>query len=318
MNMNKADIPIIVVTRNTVSKLEEWEWPESVKKLQKELLDFKIRPIIVDNGSSDITPKIIGKAISDGIVSSENVYWQPTNLGFAKAHNIVFRQLIAETECQYVATLNEDATADPSWLSLLVQDAQVSSSHKFGMWGGPIFCPKNHDLISSNGHYLRASDGAFLDIDWRKPAATVSNRKNDLERFSPCFAAALWSVQMLREVGLPDNDQFLYYDDVDLAYKARLKDWKTKYVCTAKAFHPLPSKKLSGSKLWKHQHMGRLSMVCRYAPDQERTRILAELTHDLRDLYDQIVRDGRQINPVCTNKKRSEIWNRWAIQDDHK
>ena len=42
---------------------------------------------------------------------------------------------------------------------------------------------------------------------------------------------------MLDEIGLFDEDFFLYMEDVDLAFRARLSGWKCMYVPTARVIH---------------------------------------------------------------------------------
>lgn len=307
-------IPVVVLTWNSGRKKLQ-DWLRSVEGLTPPS-DHRVRPVIVDNGSSDITPAVIAEAIVQGKVAREDVHWLPSNYGFVKAHNVVFRHLIAEKKCRFVATLNEDATADPGWLAALVDAASHESPEsRVGMWGGPIHCPSpNQNLISSAGHRLRKRDGAFLDIDRNLPPTSdlARSSKGDFKLFCPCFAAALWSLEMMASIGLPDSDQFMYYDDVDLGYRARLNDWEARYVPTAKAFHPLPQSTPRSGFLLKHQQMGRLAIVCRYLPDQERARILTEMSENLRVIYEEMKWEGRKLEPIGTPERRSRLWNEWA------
>ncbi len=57
------------------------------------------------------------------------------------------------------------------------------------------------------------------------------------EVFGACAGAALYRREMLDEIGLFDEDFFLYMEDVDLAFRARLAGWKCIYVPEAKVFH---------------------------------------------------------------------------------
>ena len=42
---------------------------------------------------------------------------------------------------------------------------------------------------------------------------------------------------MLREIGLFDEDFFMYYEDVDLSFRAQLAGWKIRYTPHAIAYH---------------------------------------------------------------------------------
>jgi GT2 family glycosyltransferase len=57
------------------------------------------------------------------------------------------------------------------------------------------------------------------------------------EMFGPCAGAALYRRSMLDEIGLFDEDFFLYMEDVDLAFRARLSGWKCWYVPMARVVH---------------------------------------------------------------------------------
>jgi GT2 family glycosyltransferase len=57
------------------------------------------------------------------------------------------------------------------------------------------------------------------------------------ETFGPCAGAALYRRSMLDDIGLFDEDFFLFMEDVDLAFRGRLAGWKCRYVPTARAVH---------------------------------------------------------------------------------
>ena len=53
----------------------------------------------------------------------------------------------------------------------------------------------------------------------------------------PCAGAAMYRKTMLREIGLFDEDFFLYMEDVDLAFRACLAGWKCSFVPGAVVYH---------------------------------------------------------------------------------
>lgn len=114
---------------------------------------------------------------------------------------------------------------------------------------------------------------------------------------------------MINDVGLPDNDQFLYYDDVDLAYRARLNHWSARYVSSAIAFHPLPNSKKPTKFVRRCQTAGRLMMVARYFPEPHRSRILDNLSAEGRDIYETI--DKNRLKPVGTETERRRVFDEW-------
>lgn len=186
------------------------------------------------------------------------------------------------------------------------------------MWGGPIYKVNEKNkrqgqtkVISSAGHCLRSgSDGAFFDIDWDSRAKY--SKKEGFEPFSPCFAASLWSTEMLRQCGLPDDKQIMYYDDVEIAYRARLRGWKARYVKGAEAFHPLPRKKDPESKIGGLQEKGKITIANRFFPDEERKRVVDNYDSRHRKLLEELNEEGRDLGPVSDNNKRKKVYNEWA------
>ena len=299
------EIPIFVVCTNEGSFLREWL--DCVDSLASPAVTPV--PCIADNGSSDTTVGVIWDAIRTRRLKAINVLWLHNNLGFAAAQNQLIRHLGSRRQHKWFATLNIDARADAKWLRLLVTTARKKTDDPVGMWGGPILEPGGH-RISSAGHALR-EDGAFLDVDWKCDlAGNRFSMKSDFEPFSPCFAAALWSFSMVKEVGLPDGGQFLYYDDVELAFKARLLGWRAVFVPKAVAYHPLPNSKKTVDCQRRLQLRGRLLMVLRYLPDVKAQSILQGLSDDEKTLVAAI--DARDKRSFLDDARRTAVYNAWA------
>jgi len=53
------------------------------------------------------------------------------------------------------------------------------------------------------------------------------------EVFSGCGASLLIRREMVDDIGAFDDDFFMYYEDTDLAWRARLRDWKILYAPSA-------------------------------------------------------------------------------------
>lgn len=304
------EIPVVSVVTNEAEDLQRWL--QCVHALHSN--SVKAIACVADNGSSDGTAGVLWQAIGNGLIDKENIFWMPANRGFASAQNHVFRQLGARGLYKYVATLNIDATAKSEWLDCLVKVAEATTSEKCGMWGGPILQPTpKHNRLSSVGHALRGRDGAFLDIDWDCDVNVAPESKSTgFEPFSPCFAAALWSFELLAEAGLPDNDQFLYYDDVDMAYKARILGWSARFVADAFANHPLSNRKRTHDLQRQYQIEGRLRMVTRYFPENERIRVYAGLTRRQREILESL--ESRRLVPFSDDSVREQIFSKWANQ----
>jgi GT2 family glycosyltransferase len=153
-----------------------------------------------------------------------------TNEGFGRAAN----RGIAAGDAPYVFLCNLDLSLDPAFVArlatlldddpacgsacgkLLLEDGVVDSA------GLQAYAPR---LFADRGHGQR-DDGRF-------DAAG--------EVFGASGAAVLYRRAMLDEIriagGVFDPDYFLYWEDIDLAWRARLAGWNARYDPTAVGVH---------------------------------------------------------------------------------
>jgi GT2 family glycosyltransferase len=304
------EVPVIAVTTNEGEHLRNWL--NTVSRLQVPSMEYKVTPCIVDNGSTDTTPGIIWDAVNSGIVDRQNVFWLHQNYGCSAAQNFALRSLGCRGIYQYVAILNVDVVTEIGWLAELIVAAEhKSESYRTGMWASLILRPDFPTRISSAGHCLRIRDGVCLDIDRDIDLGSSESRSREssFEPFSPCFAASLWSFELLREVGLPDNHQFLYYDDIDLAYKARISGWSSKFISSSRAFHAMPQARSEHDRIMA-QLEGRLTIVARYFPESEKQRIFSALTPEERDILSRI--HFPRLKPFGSEDARQMVFESWG------
>ena len=102
------------------------------------------------------------------------------------------------------------------------------------------------------------------------------------EVFAACGAGALYRRAMLEDVGLLDEYLFMYYEDTDLAWRARLKGWKIMYTPRAMMRHVHCGTSVEWSPFFLfHTYRNRLAMLLKNAPirlvAREWTKYIASL-----------------------------------------
>ena len=177
--------------------------------------------ILVDNGSSDDSVAFIQKKFPQVILVENG-----KNLGFAGGTNAGIR--IAKGE--FIFTLNNDTIADPRMLEEIVRPMQMDSG--IGVCGTKMLLPDGR--INSTAICISRS-GAAWDRGMGEPDDGQYDKTEEV--FGACAGAALYRRSMLDEIGLFDEDFFLYMEDVDLAFRVRLGGWKCVYVPSSRVVH---------------------------------------------------------------------------------
>jgi GT2 family glycosyltransferase len=282
--------------------------------------DFEL--LVIDNGSTDDSePTLAGAA--NRMPYPIRVIPNLRNLGFGPATNLGIRRSVAP----WIATLNNDALPSPRWLENMLNTANSthSSERPIGMIAALLLRAQNPGQIDSAGIAL---DWSGIAWDWRGGQYDDYGESSPQPVFGPCAGAALYSREMLREIGLFDEDFFAYMEDVDLAWRARLAGWKAVLQPRAKVLHAhsatlgdaSPRKRylLARNKIW---------LLVKNYPSQELSRRMPSiLTYDgLAALYGIVTRSdfaslrGRTAAlrrlPTFLEKRR-RIQTRWQDVDN--
>ncbi len=242
-----------MIKSNTTVVIPNWNGIDSIAKCLDSLRAQKYSSniIVVDNGSNDGSVALI-KAKYPDVTLLE----QTRNLGFAGGVNVGIKKALSDG-VEFVALLNNDATADPNWSDRLV--SKLVNDPKAGI--------ATSKIIDSNGKFLDTT-GDFYTI-WGLPyprgrGEPANNKFDDnTDIFAASGGASLYRVEMLNQIGLFDEDFFAYYEDVDLSFRAQLAGWKVTYVPGAIAYHQIgaTSSKIKG--FTTYQTMKNLPMIVR-------------------------------------------------------
>jgi GT2 family glycosyltransferase len=182
---------------------------ECLRSLEQQTLD-RFEVIVVDNSEKHLVT-----AVPPGM----RILANEKNVGFGAAIN----QGIRVSESPYIATLNDDAVADPRWLELLVKAAEARPG--VGMCASEVRLAGTGALDSAG--LLIAIDGSSKQRGHgEQPGAFAKER----DALCPSGSAALYRRKMLDEVGVFDESFFLYCEDTDLGLRGRWAGWECAYV----------------------------------------------------------------------------------------
>ena len=226
------DISIIIVSWNTAKLLQECL--ESIYTHTKGIT-FEI--FVVDNASSDGSARMV-RDLFPGVKLIEN----SQNAGFSRANN----QAIVLSEGRYLTLLNPDTLLIEDVFSKLVNYADQHAD--VGAIGPKLFNRDGKTIQYICARRLPTLFGSFCynsGLSIRYPGSRLLGRTNmtywdrktsrDVEAISG--ACMMVRRQAVDEVGLMDENQFMYADDIDWCKRLVDARWRVYYFSDAAILH---------------------------------------------------------------------------------
>jgi GT2 family glycosyltransferase len=183
-----------------------------------------VEVIYVDNASGDDSAQFVRERFPQAIVIEND-----KNLGYSGGNNVGIRA----ARGKYVILLNQDTEAHPRFISEMVRVAEADPS--IGMCNPKMLHYHDRTLINSLGMYLTRD---------RLQAAHLGDQEIDTGQYdspgeflAPSGAAGFYRAEMLQQIGLLDEDLFLYWEDMDIGWRGVLAGWKTAYVPESILYH---------------------------------------------------------------------------------
>jgi GT2 family glycosyltransferase len=196
--------------------------------------------IVVDNGSADGSTAMVRERFPQFKLLDEG-----ENLGFAEGCN----RGIAAASGEWVAMLNNDTVADPRWAEALVA-AAAEGPAQLGMLQSLMLFKQRPDVVNSTGIEL---DRYGSGVD-RGEGASRAHAQDPAEIFCCCAGAAAYRRTMLDQIKLKtgyfDRQHFMYSEDLDLGWRARLAGWSARYVPASVVFHAYHGSSERHGPLW--------------------------------------------------------------------
>jgi GT2 family glycosyltransferase len=220
-----ADLSIIIVNWNT----KEYLLP-CLREIFERGQGMSREVIVVDNGSRDGSGDEVKKAFP-----SVHVIQNEENLGFAKAVN----QGLKNSSGRYILLLNPDTQVKNGAMERLVSfmggysDAAVAGAQLLNADGSKQNSIANFPSLASellNKSLLR----------WLFPKKFPGKGRNYSEPFevdSVIGACMVVRREAMKQVGLLDEDYFLFLEETDWCYRMKRAGWKIYHVPQAEVYH---------------------------------------------------------------------------------
>lgn len=222
MNKEKPNLPIIILNWNGSS--DTIECIDSV--FQSDHHDFMI--YLIDNGSEYKEYEKLHSLYHDS--PRVKLIRYKTNLGFAKAHNKIWNEVLSLMDFPYLFLLNNDTVISSRCLSEIIK---CIAENTYDAIACKMIDYYNRDTVDNNG--LRVlSNGEILPLQHNQS----TNDELDHEHFiGPSGGAAIYKSSMLKNLGFFDSWFDTGYEDAEFTMRALLSNYTFGYTENAVVYH---------------------------------------------------------------------------------
>jgi len=221
-----------------------WNSRDVIEMCLSSLREVAYKPleiILVDNASPDGTVEYVEKNFSEVTIVRNS-----ENTGFSYANN----QGIRMAKGEFILFLNADAYITPDFLEILVKE--MERDPEVGCTGGKIYKDRGERILDSTGIFFPF----FKMGPYDRGEGEEDRGQYDKAQFVSGItcACALYRRKCLEDICLGDEyfdeKYFAYYEDVDLAWRARIQGWKCLYEPGAIAYHRRRGKAIKDTPLF--------------------------------------------------------------------
>jgi len=218
----KIDFSIIIPNLNGTKFLADC-LPSLITALKPIKSKFEI--ILVDNGSTDNSVQLFNNKLTK---FDHKIIKNINNLGFAPAIN----QGIKKSKYEWVILLNNDIVISPDWFVTVITQIKLNND-KYATYCGTVLTKDGTKYESSGLHF--EYKGKCQNINNGQPYIPTNQPPTSI--WGSSAALVIYNKKILNTIGGFDNDFFAYEEDVDVALRLHLLNYKTLLIPSAISYH---------------------------------------------------------------------------------
>jgi len=226
-----SKVSIHIITWNGERFIEN-----TMKSLDAQVFkDFSI--LIIDNGSDDQTVPWLRE-----YYPQVKIVENRRNLGFCKSNNQAFHF----TDSEYVLAMNQDIILSENYLEKVVKEFEINE--EVGSVQGKIYkvigdptnlTPKSFTQVFDSTGIKAYRSRRFVERGSGEEDTGQYDKEGEVFGVSgalPCYRrSSLEDIKINNEYF--DEDFWSYKEDIDLAWRLRLRGWQAKFIPEAVAYH---------------------------------------------------------------------------------
>jgi len=230
-NKNKIKIGIVILNWNNYSDTKE-----TLKTIEKQSIK-NIEVVIVDGFSSDDSTR----CIQSEFPNYHYIYLKKDS-GYTGGNNAGIKYLLKK-KVDYIVSMNNDVLLCKNCLRDLVSYAEENN---LGVVGPRMYSYYEKDLFERSGGYVSIFKSKSMP-KWIKESDAPKELSKPYSVKKLPGAMIMLSKEVIKKVGLMDEQFFLYYGDTDLQKRISDAGYDQIVVPKAKAFHKVSATTGRGS-----------------------------------------------------------------------
>lgn len=218
------DLSIIIVTYNSENDIER-----CIDSIIENTVGLEYEVVVVDNSSKDSTKEIV-KKLSDKYTNIRLIHAE--NRGFNAGNNIGIKQSTGE----FIALLNPDTILLNNAFKIIIEN--MNKHKKIGPCGATLY-NEHYELTMSHGCFpgwKETLTRTFKLRDYRT-YYLANTLKDEMKVEYPSGAVFVFKRELIEEVGLMDEEYFLYFDETDYAFRFKKMGLNSYLFTKAKVIH---------------------------------------------------------------------------------
>jgi len=215
-----SKVTVIILTYNSRADISA-----CLHTVKRQSWEGEYEIVVVDNNSQDDTVKIVSEHFPEVVLLKV-----PVNRGYAGGNNVGIRYAL-EQGTDYSVILNPDTEVDIDWLKNLVTvaDEKVDA----GLVQSKILFDGERYRVNTIGNPLH-----YLAFSWSGGYKKLSSAYRDILAVpSASGASLLVKNNVFERIGMFDEYLFMYHEDLDLSWRARLAGFNVYMSPDSKVYH---------------------------------------------------------------------------------
>lgn len=226
--MGEASVAIIIVNWNRSN--DTLECLSSLNGINYD----NIKVFVVDNCSNDNSYDLFKSFVRQEMCNYRiELLRTKNNMGFAGGNNIAIKKAYVE-HFDYIWLLNNDTVVNSNSLKKLID--VIDNNNDIGIVGSKIYYYKTK-LIWFAGGCINTWKGktSHLGLKDDETTSIKYNKNTEVDYITGC--SMLFRRNLIKEIGLLNENYFMYYEEVEFNIKAYQKNWKILFVHDSIIYH---------------------------------------------------------------------------------